>query len=211
MTETPGMLGTGVMRVVEGALNRVLALDPETPHRLAPLTGRSLAVRLSEPTVAARVHFLADGLRLAQPGEAETADAEVEATLAGLATLATSRGRRSRDVVFRGDVGVIQEVRALFTELDVDWEEQLSRITGDVIAHQVGRGVRGGRRWGERTAAAFVQDVGAYLTEERRLLPPAAEADAFIRDVDRLRADTDRLEARIRRLERRRGGAGGER
>ncbi|MDZ7810487.1 MAG: sterol-binding protein [Arhodomonas sp.] len=184
-------------------------MDPDSPRRLEPLVGRTLAVRVTDPELAARAEFVADGLRLSPPGDAETADAELDASVPGLLALASSGGRRSRDVAFRGDVGVIQEVRALFAGLDVDWEEHLSRLTGDIIAHQVGRGVRDARAWGERTADSLITTLGEYLTEEARYLPPAAEAAAFIHDVDRLRADCDRLEARIRRLERRLDGAEG--
>ncbi len=209
MVAIPGMLQSGLMRVIEHALNRVLRLDPATPERLAPLAGRTLAVRLVEPAVALRVYFESDGLRLLQPDERAADDAELEATAAGLAALALSRGERSRDVTFRGDVGVIQETRRLVAELDVDWEEQLAGITGDIVAHQVGRGVRGGRDWLRHGVETFITNLGEYVTEERGLIPPLAEMEAFIADVDRLRTDSDRLEARIRRLERARVGEGG--
>ncbi|HEX5514246.1 MAG TPA: sterol-binding protein, partial [Gammaproteobacteria bacterium] len=45
-------------------------------------------------------------------------------------------------------------------------------------------------------------NLGEYLTEEARQLPPAAEVAGFLDDIDRLRQDTDRLTARIERLER---------
>jgi len=199
-------LAAGTLRVLEAALNRGLALDPDTPRRLRPLSGRSLGVVLTDPPLRLRVGFSDSGLTLArEPEEAAPADATLEATLAALVGLALSRGERSQDVGFRGDVGVIQEVRRLFGELDVDLEEQLAAVTGDVVAHQVGNAVRGGRDWGRHAAETLLRNTGEWLTEERRLLPPAAEARHFLAEVDRLREDTDRLEARLRRLERRRG------
>lgn len=203
---TEARLAAGTLRVLETALNRVLALDPDTPRRLRPLAGRSLAVHLSEPALGLRVTFADEHLRITRPGDDDPpADATLEATLSGLIGLVLSRGERSRDVGFRGDVAVIQEVRRLFGELDVDLEEQLAAVTGDVVAHQVGNAVRGGRDWSRHAADTLLRNTGEWLTEERRLLPPAAEARAFLRSVDRLREDTDRFEARLRRLERRRG------
>lgn len=203
---TEARLAAGTLRVLETALNRVLALDPDSPRRLRPLAGRSLAVQLTEPPLHLWVSFTEAELRLAPAGEGdELADATLEASLGGLIGLVLSRGERSREVVFRGDVGVIQDVRRLFGELEVDLEEQLAAVTGDVVAHQVGNAARGGRAWGRQTADTLLRNTGEWLTEERRLLPPAAEARHFLREVDRLREDTDRLEARLRRLERLRG------
>lgn len=203
---TEDRLAAGTLRVLETALNRVLALDPDTPRRLRPLAGRSLGVALTEPPLRLRVRFTDHALQLAhEPEDAAPPDATVEATLGALAGLALSRGERTREVGFRGDVGVIQEVRRLFGELDVDLEEQLAAVTGDVMAHQVGNAVRGGRDWGRHAADTLLRNTGEWLTEERRLLPPAAEARHFLAEVDRLREDTDRLEARLRRLERRHG------
>jgi ubiquinone biosynthesis protein UbiJ len=206
----------GALRLVEQTLNRVLSLDPDTPARLRPLIGRRLQVRLRDPAATLMVEFAADGLRLSQleidvtePGvDTPPVDARLTATLAGLAALASSGGRRGQGVHFEGDVGVIQEVRHLFSELDVDWEEPLARLTGDVIAHQLGNAARGGSSWLRRAGETLLMNLGEYLTEERRLMPTAIELEAFVTDVDRLRADADRLEARMRRLERRRGGEG---
>lgn len=203
---TEARLAAGTLRVLEAALNRVLALDPDTPRRLRPLAGRSLDVQLTEPPLHLRIAFTEAALELAPAADTDApADATLEASLGGLIGLVLSRGERSRDVTFRGDVGVIQEVRRLFGELEVDLEEQLAAVTGDVIAHQVGNAARGGQAWGRQAADTLLRNTGEWLTEERRLLPPAAEARHFLREVDRLREDTDRLEARLRRLERRRG------
>lgn len=210
-------LQEGALRLVEQTLNRVILLDPDTPARLAPLIGRRLQVNLRDPAATLVVEFAGDGLRLSrlqvdsdEPADAPhpPVDARLRASLAGLAVLASSGGRRSHGVHFEGDVGVIQEVRHLFSELDVDWEEPLAHLTGDVVAHQVGSAARGGSTWLRRAGETFLLNLGEYLTEERRLVPTAIELEGFVADVDRLRADADRLEARMRRLERRRGGEG---
>jgi ubiquinone biosynthesis protein UbiJ len=85
--------------------------------------------------------------------------------------------------------------------MDIDREEQLSRLTGDVIAHQLGNTARrtaSALRHGRRT---LEQDLGEYLQEELRLLPTRIETENFSTDVSRLVMDTDRLAARIRRLQ----------
>lgn len=215
--DSPTWLRDGALRLVERTLNRVLMLDPDTPVRLAPLIGRRLEVSLTEPAATLAVTFEPAGLRLRavpvpepldEGNDPTRPDARLRAPLAGLLALAASRGRRSRDVVFEGDVGVIQEVRHLFLDLEVDWEEPLATMLGDVFAHQAGNVARGGAAWSRRAGATFLTNLGEYLTEERRLLPTSSELGDFLADVDRLRADGDRLEARLRRLEGRRRGEG---
>jgi len=104
-------------------------------------------------------------------------------------------------VTIEGDVETGQAFKAILDEMDIDWEEQLSRLTGDVMAHQLGNTARraaGVLRDGRRT---LERDIGEYLQEELRVLPTRIEAENFSADVSRLRMDTDRLAARIKRLQ----------
>jgi ubiquinone biosynthesis protein UbiJ len=188
---------------LEATANRLLALDPETPARLRPLAGRSVGIELPGTELILRADFSERGVSLGRSApEDPPADADVRLSPAAALALVRSRGERSQGVEFRGDVAVVHALRRLVGGLEIDWEEQLAQLTGDVFAHQAGLAVGGVFDWlghARRTAEA---NLGEYLTEERRLLPPAAEAAAFLDDVDRLRQDCDRLQARIERLER---------
>ncbi len=193
------------IKALEPGINRILALDPETPARLAPLDGRSLGLRLTDPAIALRVDFHTEGLTLSpDDSPMDDCDAVLEATLAGLTGLVLSRGKRSRDVAFRGDVGTIQEVRAVFAELNVDIQAQLARLMGESAAAQLVDSGRTGKEWGERSLKTLLRNAGELATEERRWLPTAAETRHFIDDVNMIREDVDRLEARLRQIEQQR-------
>lgn len=202
MAEYPERLIETGRWCMEQAINRALAMDPASRQRLAGLAGRRLRLRLEDPAVELDVHFGEERVALRPSDQDVVAEASVETTLAGLASLAASRGQRSRDVVFRGDIGTIQSVRQLVANLEIDWEEQLSRITGDSLAHTIGEGLRRGHDWAGYAGDRLLTDVGEYVTEERRLLPTEPEVTGFADAVRRLRADVDRLEARLKRLER---------
>ena len=60
--------------------------------------------------------------------------------------------------------------------------------------------------WARRARASLARSVGEYLTEEGRDVPPAAELEVFLSDVDRIREDVDRAESRLALLERRLAG-----
>lgn len=191
-----------LLAAVEVLLNRLLALDPDSPPRLAPLQGRCLRVELSEPELRFDLRFEAEGVRLHAPGEGVRADARFAAAVPALAGLALSGGTARARVVLEGDVTMVQQVRNLFQGLDPDWEDLLSRFLGDVAAHRLGEAARSLDRYGRETADTLLRNLGEYLTEERRELPAAAEVAAFVDDVDRLREDVDRLAARLARLAR---------
>lgn len=192
-----------LLRPLEATVNRVLALDPETPARLRPLAGRSVRVELPEAGLLLRADFNEQGLSLSRVDDDQPeADASVRLPAKAALTLARSRGEKAQGVEFRGDVAVVHALRRLAGGLEIDWEEQLSRLTGDTIAHRVGLAFGGALSWLGQTRRTLEANIGEYLTEEARQLPPRLEIAAFLDDIDRLRQDSDRLQARIERLER---------
>jgi ubiquinone biosynthesis protein UbiJ len=103
-------------------------------------------------------------------------------------------------VAISGDTELGHNFGKLLGGLDIDWEEQLSRLTGDLLAHRIGNLARGAARWGKDALEALRQDLPEYLQEEVRLLPGRYEVEEFLTEVDRLRDDLERLEQRVRRL-----------
>jgi ubiquinone biosynthesis protein UbiJ len=191
------------LRLLERTLNGVLAMDDETPKRLAPLHGKLIEIRTRAPALHFCVEGTADGLRL-HPAPPRPAD-----TVISGATIALARQRLSDDprrallsgeVNISGDLQAGAAFRALLDGLDIDWEEQASRLFGDVLAHQFGNAVRGLRSWAGDSADALRHGCGEYLREESRLLADRHDTEAFMNAVDALRADADRLQQRIERL-----------
>ena len=98
----------------------------------------------------------------------------------------------------RGDADVAEAFRYLLQVVRPDWEEELSRVTGDVVAHEAGRVVRGVGKWLQLAGDSLARSTGEYLTEESRVLATQAELDEFCDAVDTLSAAVDRAEARLR-------------
>ncbi len=182
-------------------VNRILHMDPQAQERLRPLAGRVLAVELEEIELPLRFTFTEHAI---EPAATDAvADATVKAHPAALLSLALRGDQGSTGAVeFRGDVAVVHGVRKLLGELEIDWEEQLASVTGDILAHQLGNLARGAARWFTQSGRTVEQNLGEYLTEESRQLPGEPEVSGFLSGVDRLREDADRLAARLTRLER---------
>jgi ubiquinone biosynthesis protein UbiJ len=108
---------------------------------------------------------------------------------------------RGGGVRIEGDAEVAQHFRELLAEAQPDFEEELSRVIGDVAARQVANFARGLLDWGRKASGSFAGSVAEFLQEEGRDLPTRTEVDEFLAGVDRVRDDAERLEARLARLE----------
>ena len=195
-----------LLAALEAGINRLLALDPEGAQRLAPLQGKVIALEFQGfgqrfYLVPGTASFQLFGAYEAPP------DCLLRGTPLALARLGLSG--RKEDALFSGQIEIEGEselasrLGEVFAGLDIDWEESLSRLTGDPIAHQIGSRWRHLNQWGRESANRLGVNLQDYLQEEGRVLPTRYEVEAFLAAVDRLRDDSERLAARVAHLSRR--------
>ncbi len=107
-----------------------------------------------------------------------------------------------QEVKIVGDVHLIQQFYQIFTNLEFDWEDELSKRIGDIPARQAGNLFR----WGKAQASEFRETLRERtreaLIDEHYVVPDHRRAETFVNDVDSLQANIDRLEKRVERLER---------
>jgi ubiquinone biosynthesis protein UbiJ len=134
-----------------------------------------------------------------EPGGA-AASLVVRVRPAILAALARGEEHALRAIDVSGNARFASEVMLLVRNLRWDFEEDLSRLVGDVAAHRLAEAARGLAAWhadaARRLAAAFAD----YATDERRLLVRRGELAALGADIARLRDALERLDKRIARL-----------
>jgi len=188
-----------ILPLIEFSLNNILSLDQEVFARFNTLRDKVIAVEVKGLSLTLFLLPHADGIQLRDVCS-RTIDATIQGTpLALLNSLSASDEKKiiNADVTVRGDVGLVQDFQAILQSFDIDWEEQLSRFTGDITAHKVGNCVRKTRDWGRESCEVVADNVGEYLQEELRLLPPREELNDFYNDVDILRADAERLSKHV--------------
>ncbi len=194
---------------LEKAVNALLALDPVAMERLARHHGRVIGIHLRGLEIT--LYFVPDEKgHLQLLGDIE---GEPDALISGspldlMRSGGSEEGSRqlfAGRVTLNGDTALAHDFSAILADLDIDWEEQLSKFTGDLVAHELGSAVRHLKHYTEETGDRLARDLGEYLTEEARLLPTRAEVEEFIEQVDELRDDAERLEARVKLLERKLG------
>lgn len=192
-----------LLRPLESLLNRNIAGSSRARGLLAQVTGRSLEIRVTATPFCVRIDAAADRISIGRGGAA-TADATIEGTPLALARLAApdaTQAFRSGGLQMTGDAEVAQGFQKLFAAAQPDFEEELSRITGDAFAHHLASLAHSAMKFGLKARDTFVQNIAEYLTEEGRDVPAKFEVDEFLAGVDAIREATDRLEARIERLE----------
>ncbi|MCK5639732.1 MAG: SCP2 sterol-binding domain-containing protein, partial [Gammaproteobacteria bacterium] len=144
----------------------------------------------------------AEGIQLMSHFD-NTADTTLSGAPFALLRMANSKpgeGLFTGDVEIHGDVELGQHFQRILNGLDIDWEEHLSHLSGDIIAHQAGTLARNLKAWGTQAADNLSLDITEYLQQETHTLPTATEVEGFLTEIDELRMSADRLQARVHRL-----------
>ena len=191
-------------RALEAALNRALALDPETRAALAPLDGRSVELAVESPPLELRISVAGERLQVGPVDAGREPDLGVRATLGGLLSQLPIFRRDDAPPVGRmrvsGDADLARRLQRLAERFDPDWQQPFAVVFGDVVGVQVANAVASGLRHARDAGRDFAGVAAEYVTEESRDVVPRAELDAFHDDVDTLRDDAARLAARVARL-----------
>jgi ubiquinone biosynthesis protein UbiJ len=197
---------------IEMAMNQLLKLDDDSQQRLKKLSGKSLQVTIKElpwpllfsfsEQIDVRTVITPDNDSEPEP---EPVDCLIELNLETLPKLKDSSQLtqliQKKQLNLIGDIYVAQTFSALLRDLDVDWEEQLSRYTGDILAHQTFSSMRTIFDTAKTQIEQGVIELGEHLTQSDSIAVKPSEMIEFSRGVSDLRSSTERLSAKIALLE----------
>lgn len=188
---------------LEAALNQYLALDQDSGFFLTPLAGKVIAVNIQPFDETIYLCPTTDSIQCLDQFP-DQPDTRLTGSVWALGLMGLSstpmRSVFSGEVKIEGDMNTGRKFQELFAKLDIDLEEKLSHVTGDIIAHKVANFFRAGQSWGKDSIETFRLNAAEFLQEETRDLPAKPEADIYYAQVDQLRTDFDRLQSRIERL-----------
>lgn len=186
----------------ESLINRTLALDPHVKNQLSPLAGQRLYIELTGLPISLTLLASPQGIELLD-GNAEAADSCIKAPPFSLLRLVLTPNALLTDfpdIQLSGSTHTAQQFSNLFKQLDIDWEEQLSHLIGDIPARAIMYRLQSEHSKRQRHYDEAYQNLGEFLQEELRTTLTQAELDIFLDDVDNLRDDVARLAQRIQRL-----------
>lgn len=188
---------------LEQALNGLLALDPETSARVRAVNGQIVLLKMANTELAVfltshdgRLHTLTE------------TDQKPAAILTGSPSafmhigLASICGKPSPDaqIEIAGNQETGRAFLTIMEKLSIDWEEQLSRLTGDIVAHQAGHAARRTAQSVDNMRVTLHSNLSEYLQEELRVLPTRIEISNLSADITDVESRMQRLEERLRQL-----------
>ena len=191
------------VRPLQIALNRYFAYDPAVPKQLAAMQGKVVELHFRTLDVSLYIIINADDLDICDD-YVGTVDTTISGSPVALAMMGLQQSPASSlfsgEVTIEGDTELGTQFQRLLDNLEIDWEEPLSELSGDVIAQQVSDVLHGVSSWLKESTDTNALNVSEYLREEQAMLPSKYEVERFKRDVDDLRLSVDRLEAKVQRL-----------
>lgn len=196
-------LHTAAIAALEYSVNQALKLDPATANKLGALEDHIFHLHCSAPELS--LYLIPGNGRVRLCG---FFDGEADTTLTGnaseFAKLASSPDPANAlingDLALHGDSHALIELQQIGKQLDLDWEAPLAQLFGDVIGHQLGRGLRKGFGFARQAFSHLKRQVEDYVVEESELLAPRWQVERFYSEVDQLSLRAERLEARLQKI-----------
>ncbi len=189
---------------IEQVLNRYLHLDPAAAAKMARLHGKVIAFELIGLGQTLYLIPGPAGVQLFSHHE-DPPDCTLRGTPLALARMGNPKSSSdqlfSGEVKISGDTELAHRFGKILGGMSIDWEAQLARHTGTLVAEDVARLFRDIAGWGRRSLDVLELDLRELLQKELRILPERSEVNRFLAEVDELRDASERLEARIARLE----------
>lgn len=186
------------MKLTADALNHLLRQNAWASEQLRPYAGK--VVRVSMPPLGATLAIDRAGEFSTAPHDAQV-DAEIGLTPGAALRMLLEPDAASGLATLQGDAEFAAIVGKVLRGLRWDAEEDLSRIVGDIPAHELSQAGSRIRQEIGRQAMAMAGMLAEFWQEEQPQIAKKRHLDKFSKDVDALRDDVERFAKRLERLE----------
>ena len=195
------MLTSAGLVAAEKCINKSLQYDPATQNALTACEGKILSLQITAPAIKIAVLIQEKSIRLMSQWDGEV-DTQLSGSMIALAQIAQTPVHNLKDsgVTVMGDLQFLAHLQKIVQQLDIDWEEMLTQIFGDLIGHQMAQTLRSKINWTKNRAKTAQRLASEFVTEELQAIPSTIELKEFYRQVDELRLTVDRLGARFNNL-----------
>lgn len=193
-------LSISVLASIETSLNAWLRLDKKTLPKFNNMQGKIICLHIRG--LELKLYFLPDKNDIAvmgnYAGDPDTTIKGAPMTLMRLG-MSTNSGKTllESDASIEGDTQLGAEFSRILSEVEIDWEDLLSKFVGDIIADEIGQVAYNSREWAQDRHQALRTNTSEYLLEDAQLTPATEEVNYYLDQVDELRMSVDRLEAKI--------------
>lgn len=200
--KVPGLVDIALSKLVETLLNQALKLDDQLGYEFTPFDGKVFQLTLNDLKQTFFIIYQTDDTT---DNQTRPGTFYVQKHLSGkpdchIKTNSLDLIQRNGRFETNGDFALAHQFMTALQHLDIDWEEQLSKVTGDWVAFNVGQTVREGQKIGRDAKQKMGQTLQEYLQFEVELLPTATQVKQFSAEVQKLEPEVDALSSRIENL-----------
>jgi len=181
-----------------GPVNHLLRANSWALERLAPHAGRVAC--FDNGPISVMMMVAANG-EVTDAAQDAVPDVTIRMTPGIMLRILARDAMAWGEVKVEGDAEFVVAIHHVVSNIRWDFEEDLSRVVGDIAAHRMVTTGRKLDQWGRQSADNLARSFSEYWTEEQPLIASKHEVEAFVRDVDVLRDDVARLEKRVEGLE----------
>ena len=192
-------MNTALNTFIVSSFNRYLDCDPECAQALQSIHDKTLSLTLKEANITlcmqvSNQHFI-------EIDPTQECDAGISVSLNILPNKMAGKDQnqllKDGSIEIQGDSHVASVFNKVLNEIEIDWQDLISKYTGDVLAHQIATGAKNIASVMRRLSENMRLDVRDYLQDDLQVVVTQNEVEQFIQQVDEVRARTDRLEARL--------------
>jgi len=203
-------LGSLALLPVEKVLNAIIARDPHVAKKLSAFDSKCIEIVSDRPSFSLSIRFEDAAIRLSAI-DSQTLGVVADATISGsaenllslLAKKAERRAMADTAIDISGDAALVHDLQMTIETLDINWQDYLAPLLGDVLSNELGEVEQSARDWSKSAGTKIQRNIRDYLSEEARLVPSQLEVDSFSNRLDRMRLSIDRVAARTELLKRR--------
>ncbi len=181
-------------------LNHLLNQQPWSRDQLCLLAGKIICLSISPVSVNLLIESNGEFSALSQSTD-HAPDAILTLPPAAALRFALTRQLDMAELNIQGDYEIASTVGRILRSLKWDMEEDLSRVVGDIPAHQITQFGKKAWQEGQRQVSSLAGMFAEFWQEEDPLIAKRRHLEQFARDVDALRADTERLTKRVEKLD----------
>ena len=193
------MLETALL-LLETAINQALKTDLQTLARLQELQHKKIKCDITDWNCVFFIIPQHNGIEL-RATISDPADTIITGKLNNLMHIGLSKDKKDamkqHNIQFSGDAHTGIAMQQILSHIDIDWEEQLSRLVGDTPATFISKGLCTALNIGKSLLGSIRRNTEEYIHHEAKLCPKREDLESFYHDIATLRDDVERLEAQL--------------
>lgn len=186
---------------IETIANKALMYDPATKKQVAAIND-ILCIDITAPLrVTLYIRGQDQGVAVLSYCEQPPTATLTGSTTAFATLLQNPQAFANSGITLTGSPGLLQRWQTIIAALEIDWEDAISQVLGDIAGPIASQGIKKTAQWWQSQAKEQQRLLAEYVTEELKWVPSTNEMDCLTHHIAELRLQMDRISARTERLQ----------